>query len=166
MIAGCDPGKNGGVVVMTDTGKIISMYTLPHDDIGQLSFRACCELFDGIKREAHTLTVFLERAMPMAMGAKHAFNYGMDFRSLELSIVGNKISYVMVEPSKWMKVLHQGTDSRLKPKERSLLAAERLFPEDFVKMPRSPKAGNVHLGIVEAALLAEYGRRSLQSSVN
>lgn len=102
--------------------------------------------------------IYLERAMPMAMGAKHAFNYGRGFAAIEIAIQELKIPVTYIEPRKWQKEMFQGIDSRLKPKEQSLIAVERLFPQYLDSIPKRPK-GKYHDGAVDALLIAEYGRR-------
>jgi hypothetical protein len=117
--------------------------------------------FDGIRsilEKTRPDHIFIERAIPMAMGAKHAFNYGRGFAALEIAIALSKIPVTYVEPAKWQKALFDGIDSRLKPKERALIAIERLLPEVASIIPKG-RTGRMHEGIVDAALIAHYGWR-------
>lgn len=106
--------------------------------------------------------IFLERAMPFAMGSKHAFNYGRGFAALEIAIKLSKNPVTYIEPNKWTKVMHEGTDAKFKAKERSLIAAQRLFPKIFSKLPRAGATGKsekVHDGAIDSLLIAAYALR-------
>ncbi len=102
--------------------------------------------------------VFLERAIPMAMGAKHAFNYGRNFMVLELAVKHSRIPCTYVEPSKWTKVVHEGISADLKPKAKSAIAIKRLLPN--LELPTT-RTGKLDEGVVDAVLIALYGARIL-----
>ena len=154
---GIDPGQ-GGALVRLSAGNAFSFARMPlheNKDVnrGQVYDWLC--KFRGL--ESH---VFLERAIPMAMGSKHAFNYGRGFAALEIAIEQSGIPVTYVEPAKWTKEICAGIDSNLKPKARSAIAMQRLFPHILVEVPKG-KTGKLHDGVVDALLIAEYGRRLL-----
>lgn len=157
MILGIDPGISGAFVWISDDGKIMEFMTMPLGPDGQPSYQELkIKLY--CPRPEKT-SVFLERAMPMAMGSKHAFTYGMGFAAIVIALQENNYSFTMVEPRKWTKEIFQGIDSNLKPKAQALIAVDRLFPKEKEKIPVSPKAKKMHEGVVDALLIAEYGRR-------
>jgi hypothetical protein len=102
--------------------------------------------------------IYLERAVSFGMGIKGAFNYGRGFAAIEIAIKLAKVSVTYVEPNKWTKELCEGIDKRLKAKERSLIALRRLFPRGINGITKN-KNGKLHDGMVDALLIAEYGRR-------
>ncbi len=159
MIVGIDPGKSGAIVELTHDGRIFAHHLFPFDEGGMILYPALKELFNGIASHISGGKVFLERALPMAMGAKHAFNYGRDFQSIMIALSECNLPFELVEPSKWTKVICAGIDTNLKAKARSALALRQLMPSEVHKIPVSPKAKNMHDGVLEAALIAEYGRR-------
>lgn len=160
MIIGIDPGKSGGVAVLKPSGVVESTCKMPHRTVGHM------KEFDheALKRylfqfDMKHATIFLERSMPIAMGRVSAFNYGMDFGMLVYTLRDVGARVYQIEPVKWVKVMHQGIDSRLQPKARSHIALERLFPEPIRNefIPRL-KSGRYHDGVMDAILIAEYGR--------
>lgn len=160
-IIGIDPGKTGWIVCLSDTGSIIGHHPMPIDTAGDVDHE---RVFQEVKRLSggEPTQIFLERAMPMAMGSKHAFNYGRDFKAVEVAVKVSAIPFTMVEPSKWCKAMYQGIDARLQAKAKALIAFEQLMPGEKDKAPRGPKTGRVLDGFVDAALIAEYGRRFLR----
>ena len=68
-----------------------------------------------------------------------------------------------VKPSIWARKMKEGIDRSLSSKERSVLAAASLWPDDVKKGGRfwtSDRAKSPHDGMVEAALMAEWLRRT------
>ena len=61
----------------------------------------------------------------------------------------------MVIPKVWQKGVHEGTPSRLDPKQRSMLSYNNLFPVPLI--PKGPKGGKVHDGCIDALLMIVYG---------
>jgi hypothetical protein len=157
MIIGIDPGQQGYFAKLWHDGSAdFSPMPLKGDESKDIDF----ETVKGILSVPGKVQVILERAMPMAMGSKHAFNYGRGFAAIEIAIKESGHPVLYVEPAKWMKELFDGIDSRLRPKAQALIAAERLLPSLFEKLPRK-KTGKPHEGAVDALLIAEYGRRKL-----
>jgi hypothetical protein len=96
--------------------------------------------------------IFIEKAQAMpGQGTVSMFNYGVGFGRILQKAHSVGVPYTLVHPRTWTKVMWAGTDSKLKPKQRSKQAAERLFPGVTFK-------GD---GQIDAALIAEYGRRQL-----
>jgi crossover junction endodeoxyribonuclease RuvC len=158
---GIDPGFSGAFV-LTDGDKFFEYWRMPLVDISggkekQVEFDGVHELLDDIYQK-HRPHVFLERAIPMAMGSKGAFNYGRGFAALEIAIelIGMPVTYV--EPSKWAKQMHEGLSADLRPKAKSLMAVKRLFPRLVEALPRNKK-GALLDGPVDALLIAGYGLR-------
>lgn len=154
-ICSIDPGLKGAVVFLTPSNGV-SFYPMPliDKDVDYDSVLALL-LMEGPDH------IFLERAVPMAMGAKHAFNYGRGFMALELAVKHSKIPVTYVEPAKWTKAMHEGISSDLKPKAKSVIALKRLQPDIFEKVPKAKKTEKPDEGVVDGVLIALFGRRLL-----
>ena len=146
-IAGIDPGKTGGFAK-------ISLYEVLASPLE----------IDALIREVPNLRhVFLEKASTHPRdGRVGAFNYGHHNGMIEGILKTHGVPYTLVPPAVWMKAMHAGTDSALDTKKRSVQAFMRLFPNAPLTFGKATKP---HLGAIEAALIAEYGRRMLRSEI-
>lgn len=92
-------------------------------------------------------------------GIVSAFTYGDHFGAIRGMLVALGLRHVLVAPREWTKELHKGTTAET-PKLRSLQAAQRWFPKtNLLATERSKKA---HEGLVDALLIADYGRRYIE----
>ena len=147
---GVDPGKSGGLAFVgrdKEILELVPMVGIP--DIVDLIYK---------HQPAH---IFLEKAQAMPkQGVVSMFTYGQHFGELVGMIVTLKIPFTLVQPRAWSKVIHEGTDSKLETKARSLQAANRLYPT--AELLASPRCKKPHLGLVDALMIAEYGLRSIK----
>lgn len=157
-----DPGKQGAVCLMDTVTKGISFQVLPHTPEGDVDFDKVCDIL----MEEGPDHIFLEKASGYSMGAKHAFTYGRGFMALEIAIKLSEIPVTYIEPSRWAKQMHLGINNNLKPKVKSAIAVKRLFPKIFKTLPKMGKGKHTrpHEGIVDAILICQYGRDSMQPS--
>src|ERR1700677_1663586 len=103
IVVAIDPGHTGAFVLY-DGKDHFQWWPMPIIKEGKntsVVFALVHEMLTDIRQKYKGAHVYLERAMPMAMGSKHAFNYGRDFAALEIAIrlVGLPVTYV--EPAKW-----------------------------------------------------------------
>jgi len=152
-ILGIDPGKGGAFCLLAGDHASFMVMPMAIDDVDFEAVRGILTRDFLPYRIDH---IYLERALPMAMGSKHAFNYGRGFAALEIAIKLSEIPVTYIEPSKWMKLVLEGIDANLKTKSRCAIAVERLFPKHQIIRNRN---GKMHDGMVDALLIAEYGRR-------
>ena len=90
-------------------------------------------------------------------GVNSMFTFGKFAGMIEGFLIALEIPYTAVPPQTWTKELHKGIEAKLDAKSKSYMAAARLFPkENWLASDRSKVA---HSGIIDAVLLAEYGRR-------
>ncbi len=160
-VLGIDPGINGAMVILE--GLTIESHAMPITTAGkekQIHFGGVQSLLTSVKKRYGRIHVFLERAVPMAMGSKGAFSYGRGFEALVIAIDILGFPMTMVEPAKWTKEMHEGISADLKPKARSLIAVKRLYPQLLDQLPKKPKGG-IHDGPIDALLIAGYGLRKL-----
>lgn len=161
-VLGIDPGLKGSFV-LTDGDRYIRIFDMPVDadfDRKKVSFIGVCAILNEVEKlSSRKPRVFLERAKPMAMGSGYAFNYGRDFQSLVIALIGWHVQ--LVEPSTWAKSMHEGIAKDLKPKAKSAIAVRDIFPHLISALPVRPKAKDFHDGPVDALLIAGYGLRRL-----
>lgn len=151
---GVDPGQTGAAVCLDNDGTVL----------GRVFFEKQGE-YVGMDNFVNFLLtwqhhVFIEKvhAMP-GQGVSSTFKFGCTFGMILGVVQSLKLPYTLVTPHAWMKILHEGVSKQLSAKQRSLDVAKRLFPcVDLLKSERSRKP---HDGLVDALLLAEYGRRQL-----
>lgn len=155
---GIDPGLKGALAIINESGQIVSTHRMPVRKDGLLDHEQIFALLNTHPRAP----VYLERALAFGMGVTGAFNYGRNFGILEATIerTGRQINYVY--PTVWTKLLHKGVLPDQIPKVRSLAVATDLF--GIKNLPKL-RTGKAHDGIVDALLIAEFGRRqSLMAS--
>ena len=157
-----------GSFVVTDGEEFIEIFAMPVPKKAaekRVSFVAVVELLSDIKRRFGNLPVFLERAKPMAMGSRFAFNYGRDFEKLVIALSNLGFTVTQVEPSKWAREMHQGISDQFRPKAKSMVAVQKLYPRLVPKMP-AKRNGALQDGPVDALLLAGYGLRKQAEYAN
>lgn len=147
---GIDPGKTGGIVWISEND--VFGCPLPYDgsDLDVRKFRAEMEdSNDKVSRVAFIETPMIRSAQQGALviGA----NYGRILAVLTLL----DIPVRQVTPAAWTKKMlpgHKGAD-----KGPHIALCKQLFPSLELVMPGCRKP---HDGIADAALIAEYGRRT------
>lgn len=159
-VVGIDPGNTGALVSITKNQ--IKTFNMPTTKIGksvEINFQGIQDLLAGelLSTDVH---FFVERAMPLAMGSKHAFNYGRGFAAIEIALLLAEVPVTFVEPNKWAKVMHEGISADLKAKAKSLVAVKRLYPKLVKQLPVN-RNGKLLDGAVDALLIAGYGLRIL-----
>lgn len=161
MVLGIDPGLSGALV-MTN-GASARYWKMPLEVNGkdkEIDYFKFVDLLDNLD----PVHVFLERALPFAMGSKSAFNYGRGFAALEIALKASRLPMTYVEPNKWTKEMHAGIKDDLKPKAKSLIAVKRLFGKAVKDWPLG-RTGKLDEGAVDALLIAGYGLRKFGAKV-
>lgn len=135
---GIDPGKSGGIAVITEESGC-SAVKMPDTDAVLLEllmpfqWRKCFALLEKV------------HAMP-GQGVTSTFTFGEGFGKLQMALAACHIPYSFVTPQKWQKALGCLTKG---DKNVSKAMAERLFPN--IKVTHA---------IADALLIAEYNRRT------
>jgi crossover junction endodeoxyribonuclease RuvC len=152
-ILGVDPGLSGGLAIVTEDGLIAEPMPVVGGEIDLAGLTRWLRANQGIIEMAYIEKV---SAMPK-QGVSSTFKFGDGFGSVKGVLAALGIPFELVTPQKWGKVMHAGVKPDLPSKARSQLAASRIFPKfNFLATERSRVP---HEGMVEAALIAEYGRR-------
>ena len=143
---GIDPGKKGGLALLTATGTVISTMRMPDGKVRIL------DVISTLKKEHAGLIMVVEQSQPMPkQGIVSAFNYGRHFATFEDAAILLKIVYHTVTPAVWKRAMQLSKD-----KNDSFAACRKLFP-DVDLIPQGCR--KQHDGIAEALLIAEYRRR-------
>lgn len=160
---GIDPGKSGGIAVLS--GRKVELYCMPHTeaDVWHL-FKNIAHRYTlyGSNRQAFTIrvTAVIEQVhgyMPGSgtnMGAP-MFTFGMSYGGLRMALIGCGIPFTEAGPVKWQRAMgvppRKKTESKQQYKNRLKARAQQLFPREGVK---------VTLDTCDALLIAEYNRRT------
>lgn len=153
-VVGIDVGKTGGLCAMS---------LLPAPEQAALVYEPWTDpyRFADFLEHFKPKMVFVEKvsARP-GQGVVSMFSFGIRFGEILGVLAAMNQPHQLVPPATWCKAIHAGCKAG-KPKERSLEAIQRLFPGYDFRDPDSPRSKKKHPGIVDAVLLAEYGRRQL-----
>lgn len=157
---GVDPGKDGGMVTLSEDGKVLEKLKTPLIKSAKAKDEYDIQEIARIFSEApNPKVVILEKGQVMPMsGASAQFYRGFSFGMFQGLLVGMKISYHVVSPRTWQKVMFadvSGDDT----KAASVLVAKRLWPE--VDWRKSERARNADDGLTDAALIAMWGIRTI-----
>ena len=149
-IIGIDPGFDGALVALTHEG--LELALMPVVAVGKrrkLDEQAIVGWL-AIHRPAH---IFIEsvQAMPR-QGVVSMFSFGAGWGLVRGICAGLGLSYELVRPQEWQKAMLAG-----QPKGSEYLVASRLWPT--ANWRATPRCFKPHSGLVDAALIAEYGRR-------
>ena len=141
---GIDPGKNGGIALISDEKAIARTYS-------DKELIHICKFFT--KQFPEQCVCYLENvhAMP-GQGVVSMFNFGQNFGFIQGVLSAFEIPYELVTPQKWKKEYSVTSD-----KNTSIEVAQRLFPNTNLKA--TDRCKKDHDGMAEALLIAEYGRR-------
>lgn len=182
---GIDPGKNGGIVVIDQSGNFLSKYTIPKigDDIDlQAFYNIFVDIQANAEQSKAKIHVCREQVHALfGSSASSTFTFGYVVGLIDMLIVSQQIPYSKIQPKEWQASVwleseierepdKVSTDKKGKPKTIkgkiktkivSLKAAKRLFPKvNFHEELKNGKfAKNPHDGIIDAILIAEACRR-------
>jgi hypothetical protein len=175
-IIGIDVGKNGAMVMIDEKGEVTEIYTMPLFGKDYYDWIEIANILSDEKDEH----VFIENVHAIyGASAGSTFTFGGGFHGIIAVVSTLQKPYTLVQPKEWQKVAYQGIHEIRKPpiritkgknigkmkkgpkdtKAMSLVAAKRLFPN--VDLRASERCKKPHEGIVDALLIAEYGRRLL-----
>ena len=159
-IIGIDPGKNGGIAMLDEGGKVVNCIKMPDTPlelyehlVGLVSHAAmsCTQMSEPM------VYVYIEKVGGIpGQGASSAFSFGRGCGHLEMALLALKLRTNYVTPQKWQKMYQVGTSSITKStaaekKEHKLKLKEKaqlLFPDKKVTN-----------ATCDALLIAEYGRK-------
>lgn len=156
--AGVDPGKEGAIAVLDADGAAEEVFAMPivggkgrgYYDVATIRERM-------LALRARQVFVTVERQQPLPMRGSLA-NFGRgEAQAWNWLLEALRIPYHLVAPAVWQRVMLAGTPGE-DSKQRSILAAQRLFPG--VSLKRTPRSQKASDGFADALLIAAYGRRT------
>ena len=179
IFVGIDPGKKGAIGFIFPWTQRVTVRPMPILPAGVLNGkrrgRDEYDLTDirtilrGLEHSAdydispRGIFVTVEKSQPMPPTVKGGtvanFNRGV-CRGWEWMLVALQISYQLVAPVTWQRQMHAGTPGA-DTKQRSLIAAKRLFPD--VSLKRTERSRKDDDGCADAILLADFGRRTYEA---
>lgn len=148
MWIGIDPGKNGGIAVITEDidSECVAVYPYSNEKL--------MEILDSASKSYGKIMVEKVGAMPK-QGVVSTFNFGMAYGYILGAIEAHKISYQLVTPQAWKREFGCTAD-----KKKSIDVCKRLFPRvNLLPTERSRKESD---GLAEALLICEYARRKMK----
>ena len=159
---GIDIGKSGGIAVINEIGDILTIRATPTVG-GEISVAEIADLIRNLTVK-DPMVVLEDVHSIYGSSAKSNFQFGRSLGIMEGVVAAMGCSWAKVAPKTWQKEMWLGVEriakkgkSSTDTKAMSLIAVNRIFPEaNLLPTPRSTKP---HDGMVDALLLAEYGRR-------
>lgn len=176
-ILGIDPGLDGGLVLLGHDRQVIKRWVMPVlEDRTSVKKRDTGKIKTTVKRNIDICAyaeimlthreqieyVILEQVSARPdQGVSGMFKFGFTAGIIEGVLAALKIPYLKVAPVTWTKELHKDMNPNyfitMEAKERSRHVAKTLFPE--VDLRENQRCKNMHDGLVDGILLAEYGLR-------
>lgn len=159
-ILGIDPGITGGLALVERglvTGSLVVEPMPAHDRV--LDLPGMVRWIRAHKPEIRHAYVEKVAAMPKN-GSIGCFKLGDCFGAIKGILTALEIPFTLVTPLKWKNQMLSGIEKLEDKKAMSAIAASRLFPGfNFLETERCRRP---HSGMVEAALIAEYGLREME----
>lgn len=149
-IIGIDPGKNGGIALITPDSQWIEIHPMPETEMDTI------RLLDTLVKERaiKTIHVFIERvsAMPQ-QGVVSMFTFGRNYGFIRGALMSHYIRMEEVSPNEWQRGLgitpKKKDEDKSAYKKRLVEVAQRLFPG----------LKDINQKTADALLIAEYGQR-------
>jgi hypothetical protein len=149
---GCDPGLEGGLAALTPEGW--NLRVMPTAPAGKKRVLDEQQIVQWLMQfPANQSRVFIESvASRPGQSVVAMFSFGAGWGLVRGICAGMGLPYELVRPQEW-----QGEMLKGQPKCSEYLVSSRLWPNaDWCASGRFQKP---HSGLVDAALIAEYGRR-------
>jgi len=161
---GIDCGLKGGLVCISDKGKLVITRTMPvivEGKKSRIDISSLAVLFADLGQQQGCQTFIVENPGGHAPSAQGLRSMTYSFAVIEALLVNYGLKYHTVTARTWQKEFWQRpklpTGVKFDTKQAALLAANNLWPsQSWLPSKRHRKP---HDGLVDAALLAEYGRR-------
>jgi hypothetical protein len=161
IIIGIDNGLTGGLVAISSfSGALVGSVVMPTQGKAkgnEVDSRALLEWMSSIS--AHDcMTAILETPGKHSPGVQALCSMWDSYGSIRAILETRGIRHHRIAPQTWQKAI-LGNVEKGQTKPAALSKARQLWPaESFLATPRSSKP---HEGLIDAALIAEYGRKKL-----
>lgn len=154
---GIDNGLNGGMVALSNhPGTPISMRVMPtigKDNGNEVDAAKVWDFLNEFDRDS--ITVILETPGKHSPGVMALCSMWDSYGVIRGILASRGIRHYRIRPQAWQKAMLTGC-KKGDTKPAALAKAKQLWPsESFLD---SPRCKNPHDGLIDAALIAEYGR--------
>lgn len=158
---GIDNGLSGGIVAVQEPGKILARIVMPtrgKTKGNEVDARAVFEAINEWGLESFgDVTVILETPGKFAKGVQAISSMWDSYGAVRGVLESRGIRHHRITPQAWQKVMLVGCKTG-DTKPAALLRAKQLWPGE--KWLETPRCKVPHGGLIDAALIAEYGRIS------
>ena len=143
-ILGIDPGKHGGMCVLSLNGDILELHKMPAtpSELNELIFHLISEYYP--------LQCYIERVSGMpGQGGAAMFNFGYNYGMLIQCLTDEMVPHTEVLPAKWQSAMGcrgKTGESKTAHKNRIKDIAKRKFPKE-----------KITLATADAVMIACYG---------
>jgi hypothetical protein len=155
---GIDNGLSGGIVAVQAPGIITKAWTMPTRNKSkgnEVDAEFVASFFDQWMRDE--ITVILETPGKFAKGVQAISSMWDSYGAVRGVLESRGIRHIRITPQAWQKVMLVGC-KKGDTKPAAYAKARQLWPTE-TWLP-SPRCSNPHDGMIDAALIAEYGRIS------
>lgn len=160
---GIDIGKSGAYYILNEKRQEVERGVMPMIK-KNVDWHGLNRIISKYK-DFDVLVLFEKLNVIFGSSKKTAFSMGEQYGAVRMACVANAIPYMEVPPKTWqkdifegqVKIIKTGSKSALDTKAMALEAARRLYPS--VNLLASERSTKPHDGIIDALLIAEYGRR-------
>ena len=154
---GVDPGKSGGVAVLTieDNKATLDLYDVPDSEVDAVA------IFEKIVKErgrAVQAVVENVHAFP-SQGVSSMFTFGYWYGLVIAAMIANKIPFEKITPRKWIDSVVARTKGTMDK------ASWKKYLRDFAKVKFPYYAPKINLKNCDAVLLALYCRNVTSSRI-
>jgi hypothetical protein len=159
MIIGIDNGVTGALVALSPHSKIIAMLPMPIQKArkgNEIDIAAVWEWIYATAGAISAITAIIEEPGG-SKSSKAATSMAGSFHTLRALLVLKGIRFHRTTPQAWQKVMLPGCKSG-DTKPRALSTARQLWPEETFLA--SDRCRTPHDGLIDAALIAEFARRT------
>jgi hypothetical protein len=99
----------------------------------------------------HVSTVVMEKVGGMpGQSAPAAFKFGRDVGCLIGAVMADNCRLEFMAPNVWQKAFHAGVPLKTLPKDRSRMAAQRLYPSIVPQLKETARCRELHDGMCDA----------------
>lgn len=141
---GIDPGKSGGVAVVSPRGRLIWAIKMPQTER---------DLWDELNPLVHTRALIEKPNLGHPLTSKHSMAklYG-NYCSLRMALIGSKIEFEEITPAKWMR----GMSIPARQKSMTSTQWKNVLKQKAQQLAPHEK---VTLATADAILIAMFARR-------
>lgn len=153
----------GGIVLLSPKKRVLYKAVMPVKD-KLIDLERLTAIFTGLSNEE--VYIFIEDVTVITRlnSATTALSMGRQLGVFDYLFWDLQFDFQMIPPIDWQNEMLEGTDKNLKTKVRCNLVYEKLYADvDLTPTDRSKKS---HGGMIDALLIAEFGRRVLKEAHN